>query len=95
MHLISSLKDTRDSLELIIRSYHYPDSVFLQMMAEKELQSRLSDLFAEVELVLIAAAGVNDSSNDNRRLAPSVTCGAVGSIVDGNRFYLSLPPLVY
>lgn len=95
MYLPSSHRETGDSLELIIRSHHYPDSGFLQMIAEKELQSRFRDLFAEIELVLIAC--VNTSviqSSDNQRLAVSVTCRASTSITDGKRIRLALPPLV-
>ncbi|GEM_PF-1952768 len=95
MYLPSNHRETSDSLELIIRSYHYPESGFLQMIAEKELQSRFRDLFAEIELVLIACASASViQSSDNQRLAASVTCRASASIIDGKRIRLALPPLV-
>ena len=93
MYLVSSLKETSDSLELIIRIYEYPTGEFLESVAESEVQFRLSDLFAEIEIVLIAAASVRESSYDNRGLAASVKCGVMTSVVGAN-YTLLLPPLI-
>jgi hypothetical protein len=95
MHLISSIKETSDSVELIIRIYRYPTGDFLNSMAESELQFRLSDLFKEIELVLIACVNADEPSNDSRHLAASVTSGAIRSIVSVDRSYLPLLPFIY
>lgn len=94
MYLVSDLKETSDSLKFIIHIYRYPTGQFLELIAENELQFRLNDLFAEIEIVLIAAASACEPSNNDHGLATSVMHGATTSIVDSNRIRYLLPPLI-
>ena len=95
MYLVNSPDETSNSLELIILICKYRRGDALESMAEEQLQSRLSDLFAEIELELIVCASACKPSNDNCHLAASVMRGATSSIIDANRRYFRLPPLLF